>query len=88
MEMQCPPEGVPKDFQLPSRGRPMPKPPAGRNKEGRKGKGGPHREEKGKKLKKHRKTTPHCDKQIQGSKTRVQCAVTGGAYDRALYPGF
>ena len=30
-------------------------------------------------MKKHRKTTLHCDKQIQGSKTRVQCAVTGGA---------
>ena len=34
------PRGVPKGFHDPSHGRPIPKPPAGRNKEGRKGKRG------------------------------------------------
>ena len=64
MEMQCPPEGVPKDFQLPSRGRPMPKPPAGRNKEGRKGKRrSPQKRKRNENEKKHRKTTPHCDRE-------------------------
>ena len=88
METQGSPEGFPRISMVPPLADPCPSHPQEGIRKEERGKEGPHRKEKGKKMKKHRKTTLHCDKQIQGSKTRVQCAVTGGAYGRALYPGF